>query len=280
MKRNRYTFGIGTIGRDMLYTLISMYYMFYLTNVLQISVTELWWVTGILVGLRIIDAINDPMMGVVVDNTKTRFGKFKPWIATGALLSGLFTVSLFYDTGFSGRAYVLSFVVLYFFWSVTYTVNDISFWSMLPSLSQDKAERERIGSKARIFALIGTFFVVAGIVPITEALGNRVGSLQKGYFTFAIIVVIIMWCGQLVTLFGVKEPKNVVAKHQSTGVKGLFTAIFKNDQLLIVAISMALFMIGYTTTVSFGIFYFQYVYGNVGMYPFLPSFWEFLKLSH
>jgi len=75
-----------------------------------------------------------------------------------------------------------------------------------------------------------------------------------------------MWSGQLVTLFGVKEPKEQTQEGQHTDLKGMVRAIFKNDQLLFVAISMALFMIGYTTTVGFGIFYFQYVYGDSNMY--------------
>jgi melibiose permease/lactose/raffinose/galactose permease len=267
MKQNRYTFGIGTIGRDMLYSLISMYYIFYLTDVLVISVQDLWWVTGIMVGLRIFDALNDPVMGVVVDNTRTRWGKHKPWIAVGAFLSGIFTIVLFVNPNMSGARFVLLFTVIYALWGISFTINDISYWSMLPSLSKDQKERENIGSKARIFALVGMFFVVAGIVPITEAIGNAVGSLQKGYFIFSIGIVCVMWIGQLVTLIGVKQSSETLTEDMGhTSLRGMFRAIFRNDQLLLVAISMALFMIGYVTTTSFGIFYFQYVYGDIGMY--------------
>ena len=266
MRRNQYTFGIGTIGRDMLYTLVSMFLVFYLTEVVRISAIDLWWITGILVVLRVFDALTDPIMGVIVDNTKTRFGKYKPWISVGAFTSGLFTIALFYYHGLSGMPFVIVFGLTYFLWSIAYTTNDISYWSMLPSLSRDKAEREKIGSKARIFAMIGTFTVVAGIVPITEMLGLQFGGLQQGYLVFTIIVVLIMWSGQLVTIFGVKEPQNPVKSQESTSLKQMFSVIFKNDQLLVVAISMALFMIGYVTTVSFGIFYFQYVFGDASMF--------------
>ena len=61
MKRNRYTFGLGTIGRDMVYTLISMYLMFYLTDIKVLDVNTLWWVTAIILGARIFDAFNDPV---------------------------------------------------------------------------------------------------------------------------------------------------------------------------------------------------------------------------
>ena len=82
IKRNRFTFGLGTIGRDMLYSMVSMYLLFYLTDVLDIPTSSLWWITAIMVACRIFDAFNDPIMGVIVDNTKSRFGKYKPCISS------------------------------------------------------------------------------------------------------------------------------------------------------------------------------------------------------
>lgn len=266
VKRNKYTFGLGTIGRDMVYSMISMYLIFYLTDVVCLPVSTLWWITGIVLVARIYDALNDPIMGLIVDNTHTRFGKFKPWIAFGALLSGAFTVLLFTDFSLTGAAYIAVFAVLYLMWGMSFTANDIAYWSMLPSLSLDQKKREEIGSVARICANIGLFFVVAGIVPITETLGNALGSLQKGYLVFSILIVAIMWIGQCITLFGVREPENVVQKQEHTSLKELIHVIFDNDQLLYTAISMALFMIGYTTTTSFGLYFFKYAYGDEGMY--------------
>jgi melibiose permease/lactose/raffinose/galactose permease len=265
-KRNRYAFGFGTIGRDMVYTMVSMYLIFYLTDVLELSTSILWWITGILVCARIFDALNDPFMGVIVDNTHSRFGKFKPWIAVGAFFSGIFTIGMFTDFGFSQEAYVVIFTITYLLWDIAYTANDISYWSMLPSLSLNQKIREKIGATARICANIGLFTVVTGIVPITTMLGKSFGSLQKGYFTFAIIIVIIMWIGQSITLFGVKESIEVGKAPEHTALKEMIRIIFKNDQLLYTAISMALFMIGYITTTSFGIYFFKYGYGDESMY--------------
>ena len=264
--RNRFTFGLGTIGRDMAYTMVSMYLIFYLTDILQLPNSTLWWISGILLAGRIYDAVNDPIMGVIVDNTHSRFGKFKPWIALGALLSGVFTVLLFTDFGLTGAGYIALFTVIYLFWEMGFTANDISYWSMLPSLSMDQKEREKIGAFARICANIGLFIVVAGIVPITTALGKAFGSMQKGYTVFSIIIILIMWAGQCITLFGVKEPKGIFLQESHTTLKGMITAIFKNDQLLYTAISMSLFMIGYVTTTSFGLYFFKYAYGDEGMY--------------
>ena len=265
-KRNRLTFGMGTIGRDMVYSLISMYMIYYLTDVIKLPTVTMWWVAGIILMARIYDAINDPVMGFIVDNTHTRWGKFKPWIAIGAVLSGLFTVLLYTDFNLKGGAFVGAFAVFYLMWGMSFTANDISYWSMLPALSIDQKEREKIGAIARICANVGLFFVVAGIVPLTGLLGERFGSLQKGYFAFAILVTVVMVAGQCITLFGVKEAGLVADRKQSTSLRELFQIIYKNDQLFFTAIAMSLFMIGYMTTTSFGLYFFKYAYGDEGMY--------------
>lgn len=265
--RNRYTFGLGTVGRDMVYSLVSMYLMFYLTDILNLDTNVLWWVTTIMLCARIFDAFNDPVMGVIVDNTHTRWGRFKPWILSGILLSGVFTILLFTDFGLSGTAYIISFAIFYLLWGITYTMHDISYWSMLPSLSKDQREREKIGSVARICANVGLFAIVSLIVPVTEYLGTLCGSKQKGYFVLAVILVAIMIVFQCFTLFGVKESKE--SRHrttQHTTLREMGRVIFKNDQLLVASISMSLFMIGYMTTTGFGLYYFKYAYGDEGMY--------------
>jgi len=264
--RNRITFGLGTIGRDMVYGIVSMFLMFYLTDVINLPTNTMWWVAGIILVARIFDAFNDPFMGLIVDNTHSRWGKFKMWITIGAATSPIFTILLFTNLGFQGNAYVISFAIIYFMWGICYTIHDISYWSMLPSLSIDQKEREKIGALARIFANIGLFFVVVAIVPLTKTLGDKFGSLQKGYFIFAICVSVFMSLGMCVTIFGVKETGIVAQKKENTPLRELVNIIIKNDQLFFTAISLSLFMIGYMTTTSFGLYFFKYAYGNENMF--------------
>jgi sugar (glycoside-pentoside-hexuronide) transporter len=259
---NRYNFGLGTFGRDMLYSMVSMYLIVYLTEILDLPDSTMWWMTGAFTVLRVFDAVNDPIMGFLVDNTRSRFGKFKPWIAIGGLFGGILTVLLFTDLGLTGAGYVLSFIIIYLLWDFIYGANDIAYWSMLPSLSIDQKERERIGAFARISANIGMYIVVVGILPITGALGGD----KRAWFIFAAAVVVITWLFLCFTLFGVKENHALYKKEEKTSLKEMFTVIFKNDQLLVVAVSMALFMIGYSTTTSFGVYFFKYAYKNEGMY--------------
>ena len=264
MKRNhnRYMFGLGTVGRDMLYTMVSMYLLFFLTDILNLPDSTMWLMTGAMTILRVFDAVNDPIMGVLVDNTHTRFGKFKPWIVIGGIIGGILTVLLFCDFGLHGAGYVTIFVILYLLWDFTYGANDIAYWSMLPSLTLDQKEREKTGSFARICANIGLFTTVVAILPVTNALGGD----KRAWQITVIAIVLITWAFLMFTVFGVKEDKNINVKQESTSLKEMFRILFQNDQLLFTAISMAFFMIGYCTTTGFGVYFFKYAFKNEGMY--------------
>ena len=265
-RKNRYTFGLGTIGRDMLYTLVSMYLLFYMTEVMNLDDATMWWITAVLLAARIFDAVNDPIMGALVDNTRGKHGKFKPYIAWGAVFTAIITVLMFADFSLTGLPYVVFFAFLYLLWDVAFTANDIGYWSMLPSLSLDQKEREKIGAIARICANIGLFVIVGAIMPLTDWLGTVLGSDQKAWFVFAVGCAVLMVGGQAITVFGVKEPHLAAEPQQNATLKDLGNAIFKNDQLLFTAISMSLFMIGYSITTTFGTYYFKYAYGDENMY--------------
>lgn len=266
---NLWGFGLGTLGRDMVAALVSMYLMFYLTDVLRITGAQLGVITVILVVMRVFDAVNDPVMGVVVDNTRSRWGKFRPWIFWGALAWGLATLLLFFDTGVDGWGYLVLFTIVYLVYEIAYTINDIAYWSMLPALTKDQKERERIGVVARICANIGLFSVAVGIVPITGALTQLLGSAEAAWFALAAILVVIMLAFQSLTLIFTRE--RVVARSESTPLRELFAVIYRNDQLLWITLAMVAFMAGYITTTSFGLYYFKYIFGDEGAYTIFAA---------
>ena len=263
MNKNKYCFGLGTLGRDALYTLISMYLITYLTEVVGLSDGQLAIIGTIMVVCRIFDALNDPVMGTIVDNTKTKWGKFKPWIVFGAVASGIFTILLFADFGLSGNSYIVFFAVAYLLWGISYTTNDIAYWSLMPAISKDQKVREGVGAVARICANVGMFSVVVLYTMVPDLFGM---APKKSYFVFTLIIVAIMWIFQLVTVIGVKEDRTELKNQQHTSLKGMVEALVKNDQLMVTAVAMALFMIGYCTTTSFGVYYFKYAYKNEGTY--------------
>ncbi|MCL1830464.1 MAG: glycoside-pentoside-hexuronide (GPH):cation symporter [Oscillospiraceae bacterium] len=265
-RRNMLCFGLGTIGRDMFFSMVSMYLLVFVTEVMGVSDELLALFTIVLTILRIFDAVNDPIMGVLVDNTKGKYGKFKPGIIIGALVGAAAMLMMFADIGLKGVAYVVVFGISYLLWDIFYGLNDIAYWSMLPALSTDQKQREKIGSFARICADVGLFSCVVGIIPVTEMLGKALGNPKQGWFVFALILVFLMLGFQAITVIGVKQPKGYFKEEEKTSLKEMFQVLFKNDQLLWIAISMSLFMIGYTTTANFGVHFFKYAYGDEGMY--------------
>lgn len=274
---NRWSFGLGTLGRDMVAAMVTMYLMFYLTDVIGLSNTEVAIATTIIVAMRIFDALNDPVMGFVVDNTRTRWGKFKPWIGGGALMWGLATVLLFVDTGLQGSAFLWLFAVVYLFWGVSYTLNDISYYGMLPSLTRNQREREKLGVVARICANVGLFAVVVGILPVTRALGDWLGAYQRGWLALAIITVVIMLVFQSLTLLFTRQ--KVEATRIGTPLRDLVGVIARNDQLLWATLAMLVFMSGYMTITSLGVYYFKYVYGDENMYPVFAAVLALAQLT-
>ncbi len=259
-KRTRYSFGFGCIGRDAAYTLVSSFVLTYLTLAVGLSNWQLAGVGVIMVVARVWDAINDPMMGTIIDNTRSRWGKFKPYIISGALLNSIFIVLLFFDFHLSEGMFLVVFAITYIMWGMTYTMNDISYWSMLPSLTVNPKEREKVSSLARIGANIG-LFVVTAVVPIVSQMGRMVGT----YRFIAIAVALLFIACQVLVVVGVQEKKNVITSAQShTTLLGMVKIIAKNDQLLAIIICMLLFNIGYFTTTSFGLQFFYFDYGVYG----------------
>ena len=266
MKRNKYCFGLGTVGRDALYSLVSMYLLNFLTDVVTFSDGGLAVIGLMLTFFGIFDAVIDPFVGAIVDNTKTKWGKFKPWIFGGMIGTGVLTVLMFHNFKMDEISHIVLLGITYLLFSIFFSLNDISYWSLMPAISKDQKVREGVGAFARICANIGMFSMVLIYTMVPDLFAGLGLDKRNSYFVFAIIVAIIMMAFQSITLFGVKEDRSHLDEVERTSLKDLFRALFKNDQLLVTAISMALFMIGYCTTTGFGLYYFEYAYKDAGVY--------------
>jgi len=266
MNRNRFCFGLGTVGRDALYSLVSMYLLVHLTDVVRFSDGGLAIIGTMLTLFGIFDAIIDPFVGAVVDNTKTRWGKFKPWIFVGMIGTAILTVLMFHNFEMTETGHIALLAATYLLFSIFFSLNDIAYWSLMPAISKDQKVREGVGAFARICANVGMFAMVLIYLSVPDLFAGLGLNERDSYFVFAIIVAIIMMLFQSITLIGVKEDRTQLATVERTTLKDLWRALIKNDQLLVTAISMALFMIGYCTTTGFGTYYFKYAVGDEGLY--------------
>ncbi len=263
--RNRYFFGLGTVGRDMFYAFQANALIYFLTDVLSLPLWVFAATTTVLSVLRIVDALNDPITGLAIDNIRSPWGKFKPAIVVGGIFSILFYLLVFANIG-TGWTFVVIFGAAYLLWDIAYGVNDIAYWTLLPALTQDQKQREKNGTFARICANIGTYIIMVGWQPITSALGDT----PQVWFWIAVVLSVFFAGFMLFTLFGVKEPRQT-QKQETTSLKQMWSVLVKNDQLMWTTVAMALFNIGYFTTVAFAVYYMKYIFGNEGMYVILVA---------
>ena len=272
--RNKTYFGLGTIGRDMFYSFEANTLLYFLSDVLSLPVWVFAAASMVLSVMRIFDAINDPITGLVIDNIRSPWGKFKPAILVGGILSAIFSVLLFADIG-TGWTFVVIFAIAYFLWDVSFGINDIAYWTLLPAMSSDQKFREKTGAFARICANIGAYAVMVGWQPVTSALGDT----PKAWFWCAVVIAIVYLLGLLFPLLGVKEKRVAMEDQESTTLKQMWVALTHNDQLMWTTLAMALFMVGYSTTVGFAVYYMKYVFGNEGLYVVLVGVCGVAQLS-
>ncbi len=273
-KRNRTCFGLGTIGRDMFYAFEANTILYFLSDVLSLQIWEFAAVSMILSVLRIFDALNDPITGFVIDNIRSPWGKFKPAILVGGILSAAFFLVLFANIG-TGWTFIIVFGIAYLLWDITYGINDIGYWTLLPAMSSDQKQREKMGTFARICANIGMYIVMVAWQPVTSALGDT----PKVWFVCAIVIAVLYLLGLLFPLLGVKERRVAPEEQESTSLRQMWNALVKNDQLMWTTLSMSLFMVGYMTTVSFALYYMKYIFGNENLYVVLVAVVGVAQLS-
>ncbi len=277
--RNKICFGLGTVGRDALYSLVSMYLLNYLTDVVTFTDTGLAIIGVMLTCFGVFDAVIDPMVGAIVDNTKTKWGKFKPWIFGGMIGTGLLTILMFHNIPLDETAHIILLGVTYFLFSIFFSLNDIAYWSLMPAISKDQKVREGVGAFARICANVGMFAMVL-IYPNVSGIFDGIGlEKREVYMIFTVITVIIMWIFQTFTLVGVKEDRSTLASVERTTLKDMARALIGNDQLMVTAVSMGLFMVGYCTTTGFGLEYFKYAYKDEGVYTVFAAVLAIAQLT-
>lgn len=221
----------------------------------------------IVIVLRIWDGVNDPIMGFIIEKCNFKTGKYRPWILIGALLNSIITILMFWINP-TGWGYVIFFAIFYFLWDFTYTINDIAFWSVLPSLSQKEKVRANLTTLLSIFISVGTF-AVGGIVPLVSA-----GNQEMTYKVISLVTSILFFLSQLILVIFMKERKTPVEEQKSSEkikIKDIFTAIIKNDQLRVSIIAILLFYTGSGILVAAGLnfFYFCYGYSIGGGYQFI-----------
>ena len=264
-KRNLWMFPLGTVGRDMSYALFTNFILTYIMFTRSLTAAQLSAVTAIMVAARVFDALNDPLMGNIIERTRTRFGKFKPWLAIGGVLTSLVVYAAF-NTQLQGWRFIVFFGVIYFLHSITYTMHDISYWGMVAALGSDADVRNQFTSRAALFAGIGG--ALAGmLIPMFTTGGMTIGgSTASAYGMIALVICILSPLFLCFTIFGVKEERQPEKeKAPPVSFKKIISTITGNDQLMWIAVIFLIHQIGNGLTVSgLGSTYIYFEFGYSG----------------
>ena len=254
-KKQFAAYGLGAVGKDMVYALSASYIMYYYQDILGLSAT---FVGFILMIARVFDAANDPFMGVVVAKTNSRWGKFRPWLLTGTILNAFVLYALFAAPAVSGKALMIYFAVMYILWGVTYTMMDIPFWSMIPAVTSTAKDRENLSVVGRTCAGVGYALINVFTVMAVSKLGG--GIERTGFRLFALIIAILFVVFILFTCFTIHEQK--VENMQTTSVKEMFKALFNNDQAIVTVVTIVLINSALYITSNLLIYFFKYDIGG------------------
>ena len=289
-KRNLLFFPLGTFGRDMVYALVTNFLLTFILFTRNLDASQLAAVTAIMIGARVFDALNDPVMGNIIEKTRTRWGKFKPYLLSGILLTSL-VIFLMFNVPLEGWAFVIFFGVIYFSYSIAYTMHDISYWGMIPALSRDAGMRNRLTSRTTLIAGIGGTLANILIPMLTTGAFAIGGSAKTAYGRIALIIAIIAPLFLLFTIAGAKEDRRDLEKAAPpVSFRKIFSTIRNNDQLVWCCIFLLLQQVGNGIALS-GLgatyIYFEFgysgglfsLYTTIGMLPtaFLMIFYPLLS---
>ena len=231
VKKNRLMFPLGTVGRDMMYQMFTNFLYPFVLFTKQLDAAQLSAIAAIMVAARVFDALNDPLMGNIIDRTRSKWGKFKPWLVVGILTTSLVIYAAF-NVKLQGWPFVVFFGVVYFLYSITYTMHDISYWGMIPSLSTDAGERNLLTSRTNLFAGIGGTLATVLIPMLTVGAMTIGGSTVTAYGVVALVVAILGPLFLCFTIFGVRENRDYEKEPAPrVSFKKIIQTIMGNDQL-------------------------------------------------
>ena len=262
------SYALGAVGKDMVYMLSASYVLYYFQDLLGVNAIAMGI---ILMAARVFDAFNDPIMGVIVAKTRTRWGKFRPWLLIGTLTNAVVLYLMFAaPPAMDGAGLVAYAAVTYILWGVTYTMMDIPYWSMIPAFTEGGKERENLTTLARTSAGVGSAIVTVFTMMLVPMLGRIFAGADAGakavevvgFKYFSLIVAALFILFTVLTCVNIKEKSTAEMKTVSVGQ--MFKALVQNDQAMTVTIAIVLINTAIYITSNLVIYFFKYDFGGTG----------------
>ena len=258
--REKVSYGLGAVGKDMVYMLSASYVLYYFQDVCGVNAIAMGI---ILLAARVFDAFNDPIMGVIVAKTRTRWGKFRPWLMIGTITNAVMLYIMFAaPPKLDGRGLVAYAAVTYILWGVTYTMMDIPYWSMIPAFTESGKERENLTTLARSCAGVGSAIITIVTMIAVHMLGGN--NERAGFRWFALIVAVLFVLFITLTCINIKEKATIDMESPSIGQ--MFRALIQNDQAMTIVVTIVVINCAIYITSNLVIYFFKYDFGGTGWY--------------
>ncbi len=247
-KVERFSYAGYFLGQNIFYTLITTYLSLYYTDYFGISAVAV----GILFFVaRVWDAVNDPIMGVIIDKAKLKGGKFKPWVNLGIFSMPISTFLIFIQFEGPIHTKILYAYLTYILWDILYTMSDVPIYALSTVISKDINDRVKVISLGRIMAFIGTLLATVATIPVIQRLGWTPG-------------IFVLCAIGMLTMIPVKRYTHERVRDTSTSsptFRELTSFLLHNKYILI--FNLALIICSLTNTLLPSLSYFvKYNLGN------------------
>ena len=274
-KFTRWFYPFSGIFRDACYALVGSFLLQYAitSGVLSsdaATFTQQYGVITIAMMVALVwDGINDPIMGFIVEKVHFKLGKFKPWILIGAIGNTLAVILLFLVRPAESWVFVGLMIAFYVLWDTFFTMNDIGYWAMLPSLSSDEQERASLTSRVTICAAIGGFVMTAAATLLPTMFGATSGKGAAAvYAVMAVVVSLLFLASQTIVFFFCQEKARDLKQEEASeksSLIDLFKVVAKNPQVRVVVISIFLYYLAngvLTGGIGLNYYYLSVGYGS------------------
>ena len=274
----RIAYAFGNLGQAAFYNAMSTYFIVYVTSCLFSGVDKalaaklIGVITSLVVIIRIAEIFVDPLLGNLVDNTNTKWGRFRPWQFFGGLISAVLLAVVFSGmfglVNVNSTLFIVVFVITFIVLDVFYSLRDISYWGMIPALSSDSHERSTYTALGSFTGSIGGNAITILVIPVVTYFSwvftGENAEHQSGWTAFGIIVAVLGIMTAWTVAFGTRENQSALRANaeDNGGPLQAFKAVFQNDQLLWVALSYLLYAIANVTTTGVLLFLFKFVLDN------------------
>ena len=258
---SKIAYGFGDVGCNFSWMFVSNFLMIFYTDVFGISMTA---VSALMLFSRFWDAINDPIVGGLTDKTKTRWGRYRPWLLVAAPVTAILLMLTFWaHPDWSDKAKIIYMVITYCLLVLGYTCVNIPYGTLCGAMTQDIDERAKINTSRSVAAMIAIGIINIITVPLISKLGSH--STKNGYLFVAIIYGCIFAACHFFCFAKTKEAVTTPEK-EKISIKVQLKAVMQNRPYILALIGQVLFGFTLYGRNADVLYYFTYVEGNAAYY--------------